>query len=585
MNIALIHYRDLLTTYLKPQRLKVVALTALLFGSIGLQLLNPQILRSFIDTATGAGSGTSSLQRLLLLAGLFIGVALVSQAVSVAATYLSETVGWTATNLLRRDLARHCLHLDMSFHHARTPGELIERIDGDINALSAFFSQLVIKIFGSGLLMVGVLVVLFLEDWRIGIALTLFALVALVVLTLSRNFAVESMAADRQAHAMLFGFLEERIAGLDDLRANGAGSYVMRRLYQTMRDVVQLGRRAVMRGSSVWILTMSMFALGYALALGLGAYLYGAGAISIGTVYLFFQYTEMLRRPLEEISEQLKEFQRATASIGRVQELFSVQSTITDGPGAPFPSGPLAVEFDRVTFGYGDDAPVLNDISFALAPGTVLGLLGRTGSGKTTLTRLLFRLYDISDGAIRLGGVDLHSATLHDLRQRIGIVTQDVQLFQATVRDNLTLFDPAISDAQIMQALTDLELLPWLRSLPDGLDSELASGNSSVSAGEAQLLAFARVFLKDPGLVILDEASSRLDPATEARIERAVDKLLHNRTGIIIAHRLSTVQRADEILLLERGRIVEEGPRAQLADDPDSRFSQLLQAGMAEVLA
>lgn len=585
MNISLIHYRDLLTTYLRPQRLKVVALTALLFGSIGLQLLNPQILRSFIDTATSAGSGTGSLQRLLLLAGLFIGVALISQAVSVTATYLSEQVGWTATNLLRRDLARHCLHLDMSFHHGRTPGELIERIDGDINALSAFFSQLVIKIFGSGLLMVGVLVVLFLEDWRIGAALTLFALVALVVLTLSRNFAVESMAADRQAHAMLFGFLEERIAGLDDLRANGAGGYVMRRLYQTMRDVVHLGRRAAMRSSSVWILTMSMFALGYALALGLGAYLYGVGAISIGTVYLFFQYTEMLRRPLEEISEQLKEFQRATASIGRVQELFSVKSTITDGPGATFPSGPLAVEFDRVTFGYGDDAPVLNNISFALAPGTVLGLLGRTGSGKTTLTRLLFRLYDISDGAIRLGGVDLHSAKLHDLRQRIGIVTQDVQLFQATVRDNLTLFDPAISDERIIQALTDLDLLPWLRSLPDGLDTELASGNSSVSAGEAQLLAFARVFLKDPGLVILDEASSRLDPATEARIERAVDKLLRNRTGIIIAHRLSTVQRADEILLLERGRIVEEGPRAQLADDPDSRFSQLLQAGMAEVLA
>ncbi|HEY0735083.1 MAG TPA: ABC transporter ATP-binding protein, partial [Herpetosiphonaceae bacterium] len=392
MNISLIHYRDLLTTYLKPQRLKVALLTVLLLGSIGLQLLNPQILRSFIDTATSAGSGTGSLQRLLLLAGLFIGVALISQAVSVAATYLSEKVGWTATNLLRRDLARHCLHLDMSFHHARTPGELIERIDGDINALSAFFSQLVIKIFGSGLLMAGVLVVLFLEDWRIGVALTLFALVALVVLTLTRNFAVESMAADRQAHAMLFGFLEERIAGLDDLRANGAGGYVMRRLYQTMRDVVHLGRRAVMRSSSVWILTMSMFALGYALALGLGAYLYSAGAVSIGTVYLFFQYTEMLRRPLEEISEQLKEFQRATASIGRVQELFRVQSTITDGPGAAFPSGPLAVEFERVTFGYGDDAPVLNDVSVALAPGTVLGLLGRTGSGKTTLTRLLFRL-------------------------------------------------------------------------------------------------------------------------------------------------------------------------------------------------
>jgi ATP-binding cassette subfamily B protein len=509
--------------------------------------------------------------------------------VTVGATYLSEQVGWAATNALRSDLARHCLRLDMHFHHARTPGELIERIDGDVTALSTFFSQLVIKIFGSGLLLVGVLVVLFLEDPRIGAVLAVFALFALLALIQSRNFAVASMVDDRQAHAHLFGFLEERLAGLDDLRANNAGSYVMRRLYQAMRDVAHKGRRAMMKSSAFWMLTMGLFALGYALALGMGAYLYSAGAISIGTVYLFFQYTEMLRRPLEQISEQLKEFQRASAGIGRVQEIFNIQNTINDGPGAAFPPGPLAVEFDRVTFGYADDAPVVNGVSYQLAPGSVLGLLGRTGSGKTTLTRLLFRLYDIDAGTIRLGGVDIRAARLADLRQRIGIVTQDVQLFQASVRDNLTLFDRSISDERIMQALTDLELLSWFRSLPNGLDTELASGNGGLSAGEAQLLAFARVFLKEPSLVILDEASSRLDPATEARIERAIDKLLgsdaHRRTCIIIAHRLTTVQRADEILLLERGEIVEAGPRMRLAADPESRFFKLLQAGMTEVLA
>ncbi|HEX6292247.1 MAG TPA: ABC transporter ATP-binding protein [Herpetosiphonaceae bacterium] len=589
MDNSLSHHRSLLVTYVRPQRIKVAALTVLLLGSIGLQLLNPQILRSFIDGATGAHGTAGTIRDLIGLAALFIVVTLVSQAVAVGATYLGEQVSWTATNRLRSDLARHSLHLDMQFHHTRTPGELIERIDGDVTALSTFFSQLVIKIFGSMILLIGVLIVLFLEDPRIGAALTAFTLFALLVLIGSRNFAVASMAADRQAHAQLFGFLEERLAGLDDLRANSAGGYVMRWLYQAMRDVAHKGLRAVMMSSTVWMLTMGLFALGYALALGMGAYLYSAGAISIGTVYLFFQYTEMLRRPLEQISEQLKEFQRASASIGRVREMFAIQRTIADGPGAAFPAGPLAVEFAGVTFGYGDDAPVLDEITFRLAPGKVLGLLGRTGSGKTTLTRLLFRLYDIDAGTIHLGDVDLRDARLSDLRQRIGIVTQDVQLFQATVRDNLTLFDPTISDDRIMQALADLELMPWLQSLPGGLDTELASGNGGLSAGEAQLLAFARVFLKDPGLVILDEASSRLDPATEARIERAIDKLLRpdgsRRTCIIIAHRLSTVQRADEILLLERGRIVEHGARAQLADDPESRFFKLLQTGMAEVLA
>jgi ABC-type multidrug transport system fused ATPase/permease subunit len=215
----------------------------------------------------------------------------------------------------------------------------------------------------------------------------------------------------------------------------------------------------------------------------------------------------------------------------------------------------------------------------------VLGLLGRTGSGKTTLTRLLFRLYDLSSGAIHLGGVDLRVARLHELRERVGIVTQDVQLFQASIRDNLTLFDRSIADERIMAMLEQLELAGWVSSLKHGLDTELGPGGGGLSAGEAQLLAFARVFLQDPGLVILDEASSRLDPATERLIERAVDRLLAGRTGIIIAHRLATVQRADEIMILEHGQIIEHGPRELLANVPDSRFATLLRAGMKELLA
>jgi len=228
---------------------------------------------------------------------------------------------------------------------------------------------------------------------------------------------------------------------------------------------------------------------------------------------------------------------------------------------------------------------VLSEVSFTLAPGTKLGLLGRTGSGKTTLSRLIFRLYDPTAGAIRIGGVDLRDAAFVDLRGRVGMVTQDVQLFQASIRDNLALFDRAIDDARIEWALDELGLLEWLRALPDGLDTRLGAGGLGLSAGEAQLLAFARVFLRDPGLVILDEASSRLDPATERLLERAIDRLLAGRTAIIIAHRLGTVQRADAILILDRGQVAEYGPREQLARDESSRFAQLLQTGLEEVLA
>ncbi len=232
---------------------------------------------------------------------------------------------------------------------------------------------------------------------------------------------------------------------------------------------------------------------------------------------------------------------------------------------------------------------VLQDLSFQLEPGTVLGLLGRTGSGKTTLTRLLFRLYDPDSGAVYLGEngtlANVRQMYLSDLRRRVGIVTQNIQLFHATVRDNLTFFNRAITDEQIMRVIRELELAEWLQSLPDGLDTKLEAGGGGLSAGEAQLLALTRIFLRDPGLVILDEASSRLDPATERLIERAVDKLVQNRTAIVIAHRLGTVQRADEIMILEDGRIREHGARSELAADPNSRFYSLLQTGLEEVLA
>jgi ABC-type multidrug transport system fused ATPase/permease subunit len=201
------------------------------------------------------------------------------------------------------------------------------------------------------------------------------------------------------------------------------------------------------------------------------------------------------------------------------------------------------------------------------------------------MTRLVFRLYEVISGEVRVGEMPVDTVPLGNLRRRVGLVTQEVQLFNATIRDNLTFFDDSIPDEQIMTALRRLELMPWYQALPDGLDTVLESGGRGLSAGEAQLLAFTRVFLQDPGLIILDEASSRLDPATEALIERAVDHLLQNRSAIIVAHRLTTVQRADDILVLQDGRVKEYGDRLELISDPESHFAQLLRTGLEEVLA
>ena len=328
-----------------------------------------------------------------------------------------------------------------------------------------------------------------------------------------------------------------------------------------------------------------MFATGRALALGVGAYLFLDDIVTIGTVYLIFHYTNLLNRPIEVFTQQLDAFQKATASIIRIQELFQTRKTVLDGPGAPFPSAALSVRFDNVSFAYNRDQAVLRDVSFEVRSGRVLGLLGRTGSGKTTLTRLLFRLYDPDEGTVLLGGKDIRDAAVRDLREHVAMVTQDVRLFHATVRDNLTFFDRSVPDGRLLEVIDDVGLTKWYRALPNGLDTELQPDGGGLSAGEAQLLAFTRVFLKDPRVVILDEASSRLDRSTERLIERAVDRLVEGRTVIVIAHHLATIERCDEIVILEDGSITERGDRSRLAADPGSRFHRLLETGLEEALA
>ena len=581
MEIPLRHYLRLLAKYLKPQTRRSLLMGLLLLASIGLQLANPQVLRYFIDTATSKGSVPS----LMIAAVLFIGIALTNQGVSIAARYFSEKVAWTATNSLRTDLVAHCLDLDMAFHKDHTSGEMIERIDGDVNILSNFFSKFVIYLLGNVVLMIGVLLLLFQIDWLVGLAVSLFALLALFTLVRIRGRAVPTWTAERQLNAEFYGFLGEQLAGTEDIRGNGATRYVMRRFQQALYKWYPVNRKATMSYYMMGMTTLTLFAIGNALAFALGAYLWSAGKISLGTVYIIFYYTNLLTQPIEQIRTQLQDLQKAGASITRVEELLRVQPSIAAGKGAPLPDGALAVEFRHVDFSYTADTPILRDISFALEPGKVLGVLGRTGSGKTTLARLLLRLYDIQQGEIRVGDVHIHEPDFKVLRQRIGMVTQDVQLFHASVRDNLTFFNADIPDTRIIEVLDDLGLTAWHRSLPNGLDTELGSDGEGLSAGEAQLLAFTRVFLADPGLIILDEASSRLDPATEHIIERAVSKLLNGRTGIMIAHRLGTVQRADEVLILEHGRIIEYGDREKLATNADSRFHHLLQTGLEEIYA
>lgn len=581
MRIPLRKYFRLLLKYLRPLWRMVLLLSCVLALNIALDLLGPQVLARFID-GTQAGHPTGELS---WLAVTFLCMTLAGQVLAIAATYLSEKIGWRACNELRSDLTEHCLRLPMDFHKDHAASEIIERLDGDVTALANFFSQFSILVLSNIVLLAGIVCAGYLRDWRIGIALAIYSSLMFVTYLRLRNGASPYWLRVRQVTGQFYGFLGERLAGLEDIRANGAEPYIMRTFYSLIRK--RMGSELVATRSSALLQTASLtfFAAGMTLAFGVGGYLYTTGAVTLGTAYLLFQYAEQLRRPIQQISDQVQDLQQANASIERITALLDLQQEPQGDREQVLSAGPIAVTFTGITFGYVSDCPVLRGISFDLRQGEILGLLGRTGSGKTTITRLLARLYNADAGTIYLDGRDIRTFSVADLRRRIGLISQDVQLFAGTLRDNLTLFDRTISDREVLDGLRELGLLSWYESLPDGLDTQIASGTSGLSAGEAQLLAFARIYLKDPGLIILDEASSRLDPATEARIEGAVDKLLKGRTAIIVAHRLATVQRADTILILNDGLVEEYGSYAKLAEDSQSHLYRLLRVGLEEVLA
>ena len=560
------HWRDF-AVLLHGHRPQFVAMGVVLSVSAALPLVGPLLLRAFVDRAIeGAPAGD-----LVPLAVAYVVLAVVAQLLTVGVVWASTALVWRVTNDLRVGLARHVLGLDLAFHQDHSPGALAERVDGDLTAVADYLATFVVRVLSALLTVLGAVIVLGIIDWRLGLVFLLYAIAAVVTFIRIRDTGLSGAADERGAQSQLLGAIEEDLDGQQDLRANGAGGYALARFHRDAAGVLTstIGlERALLR---LWHAATGTVVGGAIVALVTGTLAFRAGWITLGTAFLMFQYTQILQHPFEEMIEQLQEVQKASGGMHRVGRLLARQRGDRPRGDASFPSRRPALAFRGVTVEYGlgpDRQTVLHGVDVEIPAGQSLGLMGRTGSGKTTMKRLATGLLAPTEGRVTLAGTDVWSIAPDELSRHLGVVPQEVRLFAASLRQNVTLFAPGVPDAAVIDVLDRVGLSDRLLGRPDALDVELQRDGTGLSSGEAQLLALARVFLRDPELVVLDEATARIDPETEARLEHAIADVLNDRTALVIAHRVSTLASMDRLAVLDDGRVVEQGTRAELLADP-----------------
>jgi ABC-type multidrug transport system fused ATPase/permease subunit len=582
--------------YLSPHKKKLLQFAMFLSIVLVLQIFTPKILQIYIDTVQDPSTPIPgyiktflnifpSKWNVLLSSGvIFIIFSLLQHMLNIISVYISQKLAWTATNQLRFDLTKHCMNLDMTFHNQNKPGEMIERIDGDVATLANFFSQFTVRLLASSLLITGVLIVLFLEHWVLGLVFTAFVILSFAILYFMRNISVRFWRKLRQTETEIMGYIEETLSGKEEIRANGLTPHVMNKYFAISRKMYNAQIKALVSNRFFRTVIWGLSSLCVILVFASGIPLFRDGDISIGTLFAVNIYTNLIRNLIFQIVQEIQNFQQTSACIMRIQELLNIETQVQDKGTKSFPETPITLTFDDVSFNYNEKETVLQNFSLDLSQNKSLGLIGQTGCGKTTVSRLIFRLYEPQMGQITVNGINIQDIPIRELRENISYVTQNIELFQATIRDNITFFDNSIPDEKILQVIDDLQLRSWFDNLPEGLNTKLNSGEGGLSAGESQLLALTRVFLKNPKIVILDEASSRIDPATEQLLNNAVNKLIKGRIAIIVAHRLSTLDKVDDIMILTKGSILEYDNRINLINNSNSIFNQYLEKGMQEVL-
>ena len=586
-----------LLPYLGRDRKRLLATLVLLIPVAGAAAIQPLLVGQAISALRHepvmpwlAGKAVSDQLRTLVL--LLLAAVLVRLGLQGFQTFNVQAVGQRLTARIRDDLFSHAMALSLRFHDRTPVGKLLTRLTSDVDALAEVFGSGAVGVLADLVTLIVIAVTMISIEWRLGLLLMLSQIpVVFGILWLQSRYRKANYRV-REELGQLNADLQENLQGLEVVQMFRRESVNSARFSRTTDSYRQAITGTILYDSSISAFIEWVALTAVAVVLGLGGSMVTGGLMGLGTLTTFILYSQRLFDPLRQLAERFTQIQGGLTAVERIGELLEQPIEIAELPdnqktAAAVRSGierssAGEVIFENVSFAYRADDPILQDLTFRISPGEHVALVGPTGSGKTTIIRLLCRLYEPQQGRILLDGIDIRQLPIPTLRQRLGVVLQDTFLFSGNVADNLRL-DAPISTDELRKTCRDLGLEPLLRRLPDGLATELRERGGNLSSGERQLLSVARVAIRDPSVLVMDEATAFMDPSTEATLQRDLDRLLKQRTAIVIAHRLATVEAADRILVLKKGRVVEEGNHLELraAKGLYAQLAELQERGIA----